>query len=240
MEQKRLLLAIGLSFLVFFLWSIAFGPKPTEKPVPSKEPAGKTEAAAAPQKKPAPAVAPAEKKPEIAETTPAPAATTSQVAKREARTITVDTPLFRMRLSERGGAVVSMVLKKYRETVSKDSPLKELIPPELKGGTVLTALSGLSREQMEKGIYSLETQQKTLTVDQEPASVRFRYTFDDGVVVDKTYHFSPKTYVVGLNVNVYNGSEQAMQSSLGIGLRDIISSAKISPVTVPKILRPRK
>jgi len=105
MEQKRLLLAIGLSFLVFFLWSVAFAPKPTDKPMQQTQglKAGEKES----DKKP---VAASESLPAEKNAVQPIAAVEEAPSDRAAREIVVETPMFRMTLSEKGGAVTSMVL----------------------------------------------------------------------------------------------------------------------------------
>jgi len=231
MEQKRLLLAIGLSFLVFFLWSISFGPKPQEKKATPEE------QAEAPVTAPTKEVAVAEHPATVAtpgETTAtadAPAADSdgqaaTAVIERPGRSITVETPLYRIQLSEKGGAVVSMVLKKYRETVKKDSPNKEIVSPELKDGTVLLSLTAFGKKALEKGIYTADTQENQLTVENASRSLQFRHDLGNGSSVVKTYHFDPDRYVIDLDITVQNGSDQAVNTGIEVGLLDAVDKGK--------------
>ena len=218
MEQKRLLLAIGLSFLVFFLWSVTFGPKPQEEtalPEQQQAEAPATAPSAEPANRQTTAATEAEQ-PIVKEDVP----TATDV--RPARSITVETPLYRMRLSEKGGAVVSMLLKNYRETVEKDSPNKELVPPELTKGTVLLSLSAFGKEALTKGTYTVDTQEDTLTVDDVSRTVQFSYDLGNGSSVVKTYHFDPERYVIDLDVTVLNGSDQALNTGIEVGLLDLV------------------
>ncbi len=213
MEQKRLLLAIGLSFLVFFVWSITFAPKPSETP---------TEQTLA-QK---PAESPAAKAGEGA--TPAPAATPAQETTarnveaspvdRAAREIVVDTRLYRMTLSEQGGAVKSMVLKNYRETVEKDSPLKELIP-EGTGSTVISSFGAESGSGGAQALYTAGIEGNKIDVQGQPQELRFTYASPSGIRIEKTYRFSPESYLIDLKVQIQNQGSQAVQGVLKLGLR---------------------
>ncbi len=210
MEQKRLLIAIGLSFGIFFLWSTFFAP--TMPQAPKKEtketketaPGQTSEAARAPEPRPAvPAPAPVVKEPSA-----------------QARRITVNTPLYRMVVSEKGGAVVSQVLKAYREKLAKDSPLKELINQETVGGTVLTELSGIGTQGLEGAVFSADLDSDHLEVGEETVKLRMQHQTASGLVIDKTYAFDPNSYLVGLTVTVYNAGQHTYQGSLALGLQN--------------------
>jgi len=218
MEQKRLLFAIGLSFLVFFLWSITFGPKPQEKPVV-------TEDSQASKPTPGPQGAPPETPTASGQAADVPVtqeAVQATEVSRTARFITVDTPLYRMKLSEQGGAVVSMRLKNYYETTDPNSPNKELVPQEINSGTVLMSLSAFDRDSLVKGIYAAQTAQNQLTVDREPKELHFHYDLGNGMSVEKSYRFVPDRYVVDLDVTVINGGDQHIKSAVQIGLHDLV------------------
>jgi len=205
MEQKRLLLAIGLSFLVFFVWSIAFSPKgpvkPTEqeqtqtlKPGESDKP-GNAGSAAAPQeavKAPAQTVGAAESAPN-----------------RDAREIVVETPLYRMTLSENGGAVISMILKDYRETVEAGSPNKELIPKETRGGTALVSFG--PDHALESAFFKTENETGKIDVQGQPGELLFSHRTAQGVRIEKHYRFLPDSYLVDLTVSISNESGEAVQ-----------------------------
>ena len=224
MEQKRLLLAIGLSFLIFFLWSISFGPKPQEQAVApdqqqAEPPATTTPTQAVPADRSVTGQAMAPEKTTTAKTGDG---ALPSAASQKARTITVETPLYRMRLSEQGGAVVSMVLKNFRESVDQDSPKKELIPAELRGGTVLSSLSAYAREAQIRGIYKADSEADVLTVNEATKSLKFSYELGSGWTMVKTYRFHPDRYVIDLDVAVNNGSDQTVNSGIQVGLLDVV------------------
>ena len=135
MEQARLLIAIVLSALIFLLWQFFFVDKDAVRQSAKKtaQPPVKEEQVV--ESKPYPKaqeVAPADKTPSSETKVSAPA--------RIPRSITVDTPFYRVQLSEKGAGFSSFILKKYREKVAKDSPLQELIPQKDSIETVLLGL----------------------------------------------------------------------------------------------------
>lgn len=222
MEQKRLLMAIGLSFLVFFLWSISFGPKPQQRTAAPDQQQAET-----PDQAPT-----ASQKPKVyAEAddrqTAAPSASGGVIETPQrpdgqlARNIIVDTPLYRMTVSEQGAAVTSMLLKNYREAVEKESPLKELVPQDLKDGTVLLSLSAFGKDDLIKGVYKADAQSDTMNVANVSRTLSFQYDLGNGASVVKSYRFDPDSYVIDLDVTVVNGSDQAVNTGIELGLRDV-------------------
>jgi YidC/Oxa1 family membrane protein insertase len=216
MEQTRLLVAIALSFLVFLLWSFAFGPKKPDMPA---EQAQEESVSGTPGQNPTPAAA----KQEAVEKqiSSEPAQVKEARLSRSARAISVDTPLYRITLTEEGAAVISMVLKDYRETIDADSPNKELIPKEVTGGTVITSFGEDSGSQLESAVFTADQAAETITVQGGPADLRFTFTAADGVRIEKSYRFFPDSYLIDLNITIHNGSDQAIQGPLKVGLRNL-------------------
>lgn len=216
MEQTRLLVAIALSFLVFLLWSVVFAPK---KPVIPTEQAQEISASGTPQEKQTSKAVKQEavEKPSTGELTPVKASQAS----RSARSISVDTPLYRITLSEEGAAVISMVLKEYRETIDAESPNKELIPKEIAGGTVLSSFGGSSGALVENAVFAMDQSADSITVQGGPSDLRFSFATADGLRIEKSYRFFPDSYLIDMNITVHNGSDQPIQGPLAVGLRDV-------------------
>ena len=214
MEQARLFIAIGISFLIFFLWSMFLSPKPPEK-------------AATPEvaKKEAPAQAAkaadssaAAQKPE----TPVEAPPAVIKDERPARSIVVETPLYQLKLSEKGAAVTSIVLKKYHESTQKDSALKELIHPEAVGGTLLLGLSGPGDQGLQQAVYASDFSGDRLDVKQQPMQIKFQHRTASGLIVQKTYRFLPDSYLYDLTVEIYNSADKAYQGDLSLELQNAL------------------
>ena len=213
MEQSRLFIAIGISFLIFFLWSMFFAPKPPEKPVEAMQ--QETQAQSA---KPdvdnsqAPVMPAATEKPNVIAKEDAPA-----------RKIKIETPLYQMTLSEKGAAITSTVLKEYKESTEKDSAHKELIHKEAQEGTILMLLSGSEAQGLEKAVFTTDYKGDLLDVAEQPAQLRFQYRTASGLVVEKVYKFIPDSYLIDLTVSLFNGSDQAYTGNLTLELQNTLA-----------------
>ncbi len=208
MEQSRLFIAIGISFLIFFLWSMLFAPKPPETPLDVARQSPQVQVDNSRRQSPPAAV----EEPEAIAPVDTPA-----------REIKVETPLFRMILSGRGAAVTSAVLKDYRESIDKDSPLKELIHKEATEGTVLLSLSGSEAQGLEQAVYASDFTGSELDVSTKPAQIRFQYRAASNLVVEKVYKFVPDSYLVGLTVTVFNEGGQPYKGSLAVELQNTMA-----------------
>ena len=210
MEQARLLIALALSFLVIIVWQFFFVDRDAKKQ-PTKPAAQEQSAETAPSpvsEQPAATAAPS-----VAAEQPLPVPVTGK-----AKTITVDTPLYRVAISGEGAAFTSFILKQYRETVEKDSPLKQLIRQEPAISSLTTGLDGNSVAGLDKAIYTASVDADLLTVGESPQELVFSTTTADGISVQKKYRFSPESYVIGLDVTVANRSDRTIVDSLFINL----------------------
>ena len=133
MEQSRIFLAIALSFVVFLVWSLFFGPEqPEQQPEQITQEAPKSEEKTVASK---PYVqAPVDKQPGEASH---PKESATPVDTRPARTITVKSPYYIVKITEQQAAFRSFVLTQFREFVDADSPLKELVSPDNPYGTMI-------------------------------------------------------------------------------------------------------
>jgi len=221
MEQARLLIAIVLSALIFLLWQLFFvdkdanqqSAKKTEQP-PVKEEQVK-------ESKPYP------KEQEVAAVDKTPITDTEiSASARIPRNITVDTPFYQVQLSEEGGGVNSFILKKYREKVAKDSPLQELIPQKDSIATVLLGFAGKSLPGLNNAVFSAGLNADTVNIQDAAQEITFAWESDEGVVVEKTYKFSPDSYLIGLDVTIKNGSDRSIQDKLFIALKSAAPTDK--------------
>jgi YidC/Oxa1 family membrane protein insertase len=134
------------------------------------------------------------------------------------RIITVNSPLYTVKISEKGAVFKSFVLKKYKETINSDSPLFEMISPELTGGTVRVGFADNSVSGVNGAVFSTNFQKDTVEIANEPREISFSWTSSQGVVVEKKYLFSPETYMIDLIVTVKNDSNQTIKDSLTLSL----------------------
>jgi len=213
MEQARLIIALALSFVVILVWQFFFVDREAEKPA---EKIAAQETAAQHQAAP-----PAQAAAGTAQPATAPAAAESAAVTQDAssaRTLTVDTPLYQVKISERGASFTSFVLKKYREAVSKNAPLKELLPPELNISSLLVDFAGNSLGDLGNAVYTVNLNQDRLTVGDKHQEAVFAFTSSTGVVIEKKFRFAPDTYVVAMDVTVINRSALPLQDSLVVSL----------------------
>ncbi|MBW2449173.1 MAG: membrane protein insertase YidC [Deltaproteobacteria bacterium] len=213
MEQARLLIAIVLSALIFLLWQLFFvdkdaiqqSAKKTKQPPVKEEQVKESKPYSKEQE-----VAAADKTPDSGTEISAPV--------RIPRNITVDTPFYQAQLSEEGGGVTSFILKKYREKVAKDSPLQELIPRKDSIETVLLGFAGKSLPGLDNAVFSASLNADTVNIQDAAQEITFAWKSDEGVVVEKTYTFSPDSYLIGLDVTIKNGSDRSIQDKLFVAL----------------------
>lgn len=212
MEQARLFLAIALSFLIIFAWQFFMVEQEGVPPAPSQ-----TQTAETAKEPDAPAaVAPSSETAAAERTTAAPEMPAE--ALHPARVITIDTPLYIAKISEKGGVFTSFVLKNYRESAEKSAPMKALIPANLPGGTIHTAFSGGGLPNLDRAVFTAATDREALSVSGAPRDLLLSWTSPGGVTLEKRFTFSPDTYLVGLNLTLKNGTPQPVVGVLSVGL----------------------
>lgn len=206
MDMYRTFLAIILSFLILIGYQYFFvPPKTTAPPVAtsqqdqeSKKPAAQT-------------VQGTEQTPAQADV-PATVAKTPEVQiDKNARDITVDTPLYKAVYFEQGGGVKSFVLKKYRKEIAKNSPLMDLVKPANPAALpfVFTLDNGTA------------AQLPVFTTDKEHLSVQagangelvMGALLDNGLKISRTLHFSGDSYLVKSQYTVTNTGTASQQIS---------------------------
>ncbi len=213
MDQARLVIAIVLSVLVFLAWQFFF----VDKEAVQKS-ASQTDQPPA-QEEPVRAAQPyLEGTQKVQSDKTGVADTQISTPAKIPKTTTVDTSLYRVKLSENGAAITSFVLKNYREAVQKDSPLKELLPQDNPFDTVLVGFAGKSLPGLNRAVFSTNAYVETVNVSDSAREVTFSWKSDLGVVVEKTYRFSPDSYLIGLDIAIKNGSAQTIQDKLFVAL----------------------
>jgi YidC/Oxa1 family membrane protein insertase len=110
------------------------------------------------------------------------------------------------------------VLKKYRKTIKLDSPLLDMINPDLTPGTVQVGFAGNSIQGLDNAVFSAHLNTDAIDIKDKPTQIVFSWKSPRGVVVEKRFLFSPKTYMVGLDVIIKNSSAQPIKDSLTLSL----------------------
>lgn len=213
MEQVRLIVAIGLSFLVFFIWDAFFvekkpaeqAPQQQAETVPADTPAPDRAVAAGTHSTPAPVVA-------------ADGTTTPEEVARDPRTIIVATDKFEARLNERGAAITSFRLKDYNDSVGENAAMLELVPGIIPGGTALINFKDSRLGGLQKALFTADSSSDKVAVSTENQSVAFSWVGENGTEVIKTFTFSPGKYLIDLDVAIINRSTDAIEEQMAVEL----------------------
>jgi YidC/Oxa1 family membrane protein insertase len=214
MEQIRLMLAIGLSFLVLFVWSMFFVDR--QPATNNNQDEGQTQNVTDEERV-------------LSDTASTTSTTVSQervdtikaaqAAEKQGREITVETPFYTVRIPARGAYFSSYILKKYRESVEKDSPNKQLISESFKNGDLHTMLSGSSLSGLDDAVFSIDHAGDKLVVEDSQQSLSFNWVADDGDILTKIYTFDPHSYLIDLKVVINNASERVLKDQLVLSVR---------------------
>ncbi len=217
--ELRMLLAIVLSFGIFFLYQVVFVKK---APLEKKEPGQKAQDL----EKQIPAmdegVRALDERPLQGQ-----AGVPSQV--RQGRMMTVSTPLYVAEFTENGGALKTFKLRKYKESLDADAAMKELIP--LSDGSEYTpriSFLGKSVDDLNKAVFHAAAESDFMDVTNREERLVFTWTSPGGVTILKTYTFSPHAYEIGMEIKVRNLSSEAIDNNLTISLRNSVKGAKKS------------
>jgi len=225
MQQKRLLLALVLSSVILFGWTVFFPPKQ-----PANQPAGATpspSASSAPAQSPNANAQPA---------TPA-AAQTANLTAAPKRIITVKTPLYEAKFDTLGAEPISWIIKKNQLThvpiFSVAKPKRDEVPLQLISDEGLKRQPRVVPFQLQTGdagldaalsssTYRVEGVQETGDVDvnlKEGEKKELTFVFEDAnrVQVRKKIAFAADYYETDLSLVVKRGDEALPQVKLAIG-----------------------
>ncbi len=198
--DKRTLLALALSFVVFLVWSLLFGPKPKETP---------TEKQATPAREESQPPAKERKRP------PGPKRELMPEAERGSPDITVETGLYVAVFSGSGPQIKSFQLKEYRSKLEKDSPLKELVQVNNKDGYGLSlGFLGENIPNIEWGSYKVNRQNIAVKAGAQPESLIYEWESPQGIRIRTEFLFYADKYEIGLSVKVANKSDYVIDDTL--------------------------
>jgi len=217
--ELRMLLAIILSFGVFFLYQLVFVKK---APLEKKEPAQKAQDV----ETLTPGMDAGVK---ALDETPLSEKTDVPTPVRQGRIITVSTPLYVTEFAENGGALKTFKLKKYKESLDADASMKELVAL-LDESEYTLGVSFLEKrvDGLENAVFKAVTENDFMHVTNRDQRLDFAWTSPEGVTILKTYTFAPHAYEIGLEIKVRNLSPEAIDNNLTISLRNNLKRAQKS------------
>ena len=221
MEQARVLIAIVLSFAVFFLWNLFFvEDKPPKEPASEPAIQETKKETTTPIVTTAPEIKPAE--PPVVVQSVVPTVTMGS----KPRVLQVESPLYSIAINERGGVFQSYVLKQYREELAADAPYKELVDPAASQDMLGLSLARNSIPGLDQAVFAAVETADKLDVFEGEKQLTFQWASESGVQIEKRYTFQPDSYLIHMAVTVRNGSGQAIIDQLVVGMKNDGSSEK--------------
>jgi len=197
--ERRLILAIALSFLVLVLYQAIFmksKPQPQAKPemLPSEE--------AVPEKEVAPQPSPVKKaqEEEIAPPTPL---STGEVRALAEEQITIDTSLFQAVWSNRGASLRSWKLKKHKDENKEDL---ELVPGLSSVGAIYPFFLETEDEALERTVNEalfVPSLSRLTLRDGEEGEVKFYYSDGNNIICEKSFVFTGGKYDFAIRLGVW-------------------------------------
>jgi YidC/Oxa1 family membrane protein insertase len=202
--DKKTLLALVLSFVVFLVWSLLFGPKPKDQPA-QKPPVH--EASQEQQAEPVKREPRGPQKELTLETTSG------------AQDIIVETELYSAVLSGSGPTIKGFKLKKYRSTAEKSSSLKELIHVSNKEGHGFDlGFYGQNIPNIDWSTFTVDKKNISLETGDQPEELVYTWKSAQGVEVQTRFLFSAEKYAIDLGITVDNGSSDVIDDALSLHL----------------------
>jgi len=216
--DKKTLLALGLSFLVFLVWSLLFGPKPTDTPTNKQSVPKKEQSQQKDQSQP------------VLEDRPIPTGPKRDLmleTGRDTRDITVETDLYIAVFSGSGPLIKSFKLKKYRSTLEKSAPLKELINVKNKDGCGFNlGFSGKNIPNINWLTYKVNRKEIAIRPGDQPKELIYARESPEGIEIQTRFIFYADNYKIDLSVDVNNRSEYLIDDALSLNLFHLPTKAK--------------
>jgi len=145
----------------------------------------------------------------------------------QAKDIIVDTPLFNITFSERGGTIRKVLLKKYfKESKQKGGAFILL---DLNHTDPYSLDLSISKSDPQLGLRNFSCNQKLLTIKtgDQHKSLIFK-TQSAGIIIEKVYTFQPHSYGFNLTVYLTNESQQNLEITPKLCLHEYKNKAKIN------------
>lgn len=205
-EQKRILLAIVLSGIVIMGYQLFFV-KPVERPLETSEKSTIKQEELKRESKKANS-----KDVDIFGTK----TSKSQAIeyKKEHRTISIFTPLYKINISESGAAIKSFELNNYKETNAKDSQSKELVDNQLEQGTLFFDLKRQFVKGLSQALYAAKTLDEDIEIFNGQQSLEFVLHSENNIVIKKIFTFDADSYIINCDIIFQNMSNSIISDSI--------------------------
>ncbi len=183
MDNKRVILAVALSFIVLLGWNYFF--PPAKPPVDTAKPKATVSADSQ-----TPATATSSSQSSAAAATPLEDASFTAS---KGRQVTVETPLYRAVFDSNGAVLQRFELKKYKKTIDPDSPPVDLVTEASLGKAPFGVLVN-GKPSWTVGTWSFAGNDTTLNAG-EDAELTFTGKIGD-ITVHRTLSFDADTYLI--------------------------------------------
>jgi YidC/Oxa1 family membrane protein insertase len=219
--EKRLILAIVLSFLVLFGYQALFV-KPQKPLPPQPAPAAGEIAAQVPGAANAAPEQPKTTEAKPVPGAPAPAPATTPTAEAAESEVVVDTTLYRAVCSNKGGVLKSWVLKKHKNSKKENLELVPALAAEIGRfpfslGLDDAALAGT----LNAALFQVSGAGLDLA-DGANGELRFAYSDGSSVQAEKTFRFTDGSYAFDLEIRVWQNGQPVSPSVLwGPGISNL-------------------
>ena len=232
--ERRVLLAITLSFLVLFLFQRFVMPPPAPVPAVAPAPAAAPGATTTPSAPASPTAAPAPNASApgtVAPAAPVAPAIAATVSEASAREIVVETTKVKAVFSNRGATLVHWILKEYR--TDQGQPL-DLVPSAAGADAMKPFTLTLDDQELtsriNEAIYRVTVNGATagalVDASASPQTIVFETASADGLSIKKTFALEPTSYIVSFGAVVQRGTERLNPTiQWGPGLGDDIARA---------------
>ena len=240
--EKRVLLAVILSFVVLYGYQALFPPPKAVPPPAQSAPGVSTPDAAKPQAAPPQAEAPAQTN--VAPLPPAPAAA-PVVADQSERDVFFENDSVRAVFTTRGGVLKSWELKKYQGTAGQPLELvPQAVPADKPRPFSLAVEDAPTTATLRQALYKPSATAVRVVVGGTPATLAFDYEDAAGLSVHKEFAFAPdQPYNINFTARVTrSGSElvPTIEFGPGIGTGLVASSRTYNPPPQPIFYRDGK
>jgi len=204
--QKRMVLAIVLSFIVVFVYQYYFAKNVATK---KQEDAQKKEAVTVEKSVQEPRSAPP-----VPDAKAAPKSLPAQKFQAGIRDIRVETPLYTAIFTTKGGALKSFKLKEYRKELSRESDLIELVHVQEGQTYPLTVRFSESSIPVPPDLtYDVNAAALQVSEQTGEQKIIFSTAFPKALKVEKVFTFFPDKYAMDLEVRVHNLSGSPIEQN---------------------------
>ena len=223
--ERRVFIAIVLSFLVLYFYQAYFAPPPP----PQTKPAASNVTPTAPASATTATGGSAATRPTQAASAPAPATNEPRalVSEPSEREITVETAKVEAVFTNRGGRLVHWRLKEYHDAGGQPVDLVPSgLPPAEALPFSMRAEDPNLTERLNNALYRISGETNgRVDATRSASTLSFEYEDADGVHVRKDFRFEPATYIIAFSVNATSGNRTINPSVVwGPGPGDITSA----------------